>query len=218
MSETDEHEAVTTQSEATTAQAVLPPPDPASFDELGDAAWPAQPAKSTLRISKLAAVLSALLLLSAGFWGGITLEKDDGSSGSGAGGFAAAFGSAGRTGAAAGGSGFRALLGGGSSNATTGTLTDIIGKALYVTTASGSLVKVTLASSTTVTRDAKASLSTLKVGDSVVVSGVKTGNGKMTASSISATAAGVSTGGGFGGLFGAGASGGSGTAASSASG
>ncbi len=93
-------------------------------------------------------------------------------------------------------------------------MTDVIGKTLYVTSTSGSLVKVTLAPSTAITRNSKSTLSNLKVGDSVVVSGVKAGNGQLTASSISATAAGVSAGGGLAGLFG----GGGGTGATGSSG
>ena len=54
-------------------------------------------------------------------------------------------------------------------------MTDVIGKTLYVTSTSGSLVKVTLAPSTAITRNTKSTLSNLKVGDSVVVSGVKAG-------------------------------------------
>jgi hypothetical protein len=139
------------------------------------------------------------VLLAAGFWGGITLEKDEGSStSSGFAGFAAL------RSAGAGGTGSARSAFGASSNATIGTVTDRIGNALYVTSTSGSLIKVTLASSTSLTRNAKTSLSGLKVGDSVVVSGVKTGNGQMTASSISATAAGVSSGGGLASLFGGG--------------
>lgn len=217
MTEPDDRDTVTAQSVPAGAQAVASDQDRAEPAGFGDANWPAQTAKSTLRLSKPMAILCALVLLAGGFWGGITLEKDDGSSGSGFAGLASAFRSAG-AGGSAGGSGLRSLFSGASSNAATGTLTDIVGKTLYLTTTSGSLVKVTLASSTVVTRNAKASLSGLKVGDSVVVSGVKKGNGEMTASSISATAAGVSSGGGFAGLFGGGGLGGGSTSSTGSSG
>ena len=81
----------------------------------------------------------------------------------------------------------------GSGGATTGTVTDVIGKTLYITSSSGSLVKVTLGPSATVTRNATSSLADLKIGDTVIVEGVKTKSGAVTASSISATAAGVSS-------------------------
>lgn len=72
-------------------------------------------------------------------------------------------------------------------------MTDIIGKTLYITSSSGSLVKVTLGPSAAVTRNATSSLADLKIGDTVIVEGVKTKSGAVTASSISATAAGVSS-------------------------
>ena len=96
------------------------------------------------------------------------------------------------------------------SNATSGTVTDIIGNTLYVTDSSGNLVAVTVTSNTTVNRNAKSSLSSLEPGDSVTVQGTKAKNGTVSASSVSATQAGVSSG-GFAGLgaLGAGAPGGS---------
>jgi len=209
MPELDENDAVTEHSEPAGAQPVLTAPDGADLGELGGLEWPAQTAKTTLRFAKPTAILGALVLLAAGFWGGITLEKDEGSSGSGFAGLASAFRGARSGGSSSSSSSFRSLFSGASSNEAVGTVTDVIGKTLYVTSTSGSLVKVTLAPSTVVTRNSKASLSDLKVGDSVVVSGVKSGNGQLTASSISATAAGVSSGSGLASLFGG--SGGSGS-------
>jgi hypothetical protein len=203
MTEHDERDTVSAPLEPASAQALAPHPDDGELGVGDDLAWPAQTAKTTLRLSRPTAILAALVLLSAGFWGGITLEKDDGSSTSSGFPGLAALRSAG-----AGGAGSARSAFGASSNATIGTVTDRIGNTLYVTSTSGSLVKVTLASSTSLTRNAKTTLSGLKVGDSVVVSGVKTGNGQMTASSISATAAGVSSGGGFASLFGGGGRGG----------
>ena len=84
------------------------------------------------------------------------------------------------------------------SNATSGTVTDIVGNTLYVTDSSGKLVAVTVTSNTTVNRNAKSSLSSLQPGDSVTVQGTKSKNGTVSASSVSATQAGVSS--GFSGL------------------
>ena len=77
------------------------------------------------------------------------------------------------------------------------------GSTLYVTNSTGGLVKVTVGPSVTVTRNAKTALSGLQVGDTVVVEGTKAGSSSVTASSVTATGPGVTT--GFAGRFGAGA-------------
>jgi len=166
----------------------LPPMGQGGTDDaiLGDEGWPAATAKRGVRLRTPTAVLVGLLLVVGGFWGGVILQKDEGSSG--AGGFSSLRsgflpGASSRTGSSLFGSG----------GATTGTVTDVIGKTLYITSSSGSLVKVTVGSSATVTRNAKSSLADLKIGDTVIVEGVKTKSGAVTASSISATAAGVSS-------------------------
>jgi hypothetical protein len=167
----------------------FPPMDESGTDDavLGDEDWPAATAKRGVRLRTPTAVLIGLVLLAGGFWGGAILQKDEGSSGSG--GFASlrsefSRGATSRTGGSS-------LFGSG--GATTGTVTDVIGKALYITSSSGSLVKVTLGPSATVTRNATSSLADLKIGDTVIVEGVKTKSGAVTASSISATAAGVTS-------------------------
>jgi hypothetical protein len=79
-------------------------------------------------------------------------------------------------------------------------VTDIIGSTLYVTTASGDLVAVTVGSNATVDRNAKSSLAALQPGDTVTVQGTKAKDGTVTAASVSATQAGVTSGAaGFGG-------------------
>ena len=99
--------------------------------------------------------------------------------------------SSGRRGAAA----FPGLGGAGALGAaTTGTVTSVSGSTLYVTNSSGNLVKVTVGPSATVNRNAKSSLASLQVGDTVVVQGSKATNGSVTATSVSATEAGVSSG------------------------
>lgn len=62
------------------------------------------------------------------------------------------------------------------------------GQTLYVTDSSCTLVKVTLAPSATVSREAPTSLAGLQTGETVVVRGTATG-GSVTASSIIATPA-----------------------------
>jgi hypothetical protein len=79
-------------------------------------------------------------------------------------------------------------------------VTEVKGSTLYVTNASGNLVVVTLTPATTVTRNAKSTVSALEPGDTVVVQGTKSSNGTVTATSLSDTAQGVTAGfGGFGG-------------------
>jgi len=168
---------------------------PAIGDELGNEDWPSQTVKQGIRLRMPTAILIALLLVAGGLWGGSVLQKSNGSSASANGLPAAARAALSRANAS--GSPF-----GTSANATSGTVTDIIGSALYVTNASGSLVKVTLSSSAKVTRNESSSLNGLKPGDTVTVQGTKVTNGSMTASSVSATAKGVTSASGFSGFGG----------------
>jgi hypothetical protein len=160
-----------------------------------------------IRLAVPVAALLALLLVAAGFWGGAVVEKRHGSSGAGIAGLAARF-RAGRTGAAgatsttsttgtAGAAGF-GFGGGGfaTSSAATGTISVVDGDTLYILSATGSLVKVTLSPSTTITRDAQATPVGLRPGDTVVVQGTTGAGGNVAASSVTATAPGVSSGGG----------------------
>jgi Domain of unknown function (DUF5666) len=208
--------------------AELPVPPEAHDDD----EWPIRGPAGGVRLAVPTAVLVAALLIAGGFWGGAALEKSHASSsggGGGVGGAAAlarlrsAFGATGATGAtgasgAAGAGSF--LFGGGGSGATVGTVSVVDGDTLYVVTSSGGLVKVTLDSSTTVTRNAKAQAVELRPGDTVIVQGAAAKNGDVTATSVSATAPGVSSGGGLGGLFnrgGGGFNGGSGATGTSGS-
>jgi len=207
MSDHNSGAEVTASIEPVTATLVLPPfgndvfrPD--EPDGLGDEGWPSQAAKRGIRLRLPTAILLGLLLAAAGLWGGSLLQKNETGS-------TIATGAAGARGAFARAGGTRSPFAS-SASGTTGTVTDVIGNTLYVTQSSGNLVKVTLSSSATVTRNAKSSLGALKPGDTVVVQGTKPSNGSMTASSVSATAAGVRTagaGGGLGGAFGGGATG-----------
>ncbi|MCU1490149.1 MAG: hypothetical protein JWM85_1554 [Acidimicrobiaceae bacterium] len=206
---------VTTQLDPVTTEVLLPRfGEDESPDQIGDLDWPTQQVRTGLRLRKSTAVLAGVLLLAGGFWGGTYLQKNEGgtSAASSTRSFAARAGFT-RGGAAGGAGGAAAFGSAGSATSTVGTVTDIIGSALYVTTATGSLVKVSLSPSATVSRNAKSTLSALKPGDTVVVQGSKVSKGTMTASSVSATAAGVSSGFAGRGAGAGGASGASGTAA-----
>ncbi len=91
-------------------------------------------------------------------------------------------------------SGLGAFARGGASaaGATVGTVTDVTGHTLYVTTASGSLVKVVVGASTVVDRTTVTALGGLAIGDSVVVVG-STSHGAVSAKRVTASAKGVSS-------------------------
>ena len=175
------------------------PFDPSSEPE----EWPAHAAAKGIRVRWPIAVLLVLLVAGGGIWGGAALQRSQNSSSSSSLVSALASRFSSRTGAGNGGSGTTGRSGtsrfsglGGSAAATAGTVTEVNGNILYVTNASGGLVEVTLNSSTTVTRNAKSTLSALEPGDTVVVDGSKGKNGVVSATTVAATAQGVS--GGFG--------------------
>jgi hypothetical protein len=167
-----------------------------------------------IRLAIPIAALIAVLLVAGGFWGGAALEKSHGGgSGSGLASLASRFRTArggtsttGGTGAT-GATGFAGFGGtGASTSAASGTISVVDGDTLYVLTSTGSLVKVTLTKSTTITRNADAAADDLRPGDTITVQGATASNGDVSATSVSTTAPGVSStaGGGFGGFAGAG--------------
>jgi hypothetical protein len=192
-----------TQSVPVTRSQVNPPAtsrgtlvfDPSSEPE----DWPARGPAKGIRLAWPLAVLFVLLIAGGGIWGGAALQRSQGTS-TGTNSIASAFASrfAGTRGTGA--TGARGF--GGTTSAATGTVTEVKGTTLYVTNASGNLVEVTLTPSTTVTRNAKTTLSGLTPGDTVVVQGTTAKNGTVTAASVAATAQGVTA--GFGGFGGAG--------------
>ena len=174
-----------------------------------DDEWPVRGPARGIRLALPTAGIVVVLLVAAGFWGGAVIEKNHGSSaGSGAASaLAARFRSAqtaatgtSTTGTGTAGTGTPSFTGGGfagggfggaTSSAATGTVSVVDGKTLYILTSSGSLVKVTLGASTTITRNATAQAVGLRPGDTVVVQGATGKSGDVTATSISATAPGV---------------------------
>lgn len=169
------------------------------FDALFEAEqeeWPERGPAKGLQLPWPVAVLVVVLVAGAGIWGGAYLQRHH-SSQTSVSALSSLFGSRSGT---SGSSSLPRFSGGSfsSSGGTSGTVTDISGDTLYVTTASGSLVTVKVnPTTTTVTRNAKSSLSDLEPGDSVTVQGT-TAKGVVNATSVSATQAGVSS--GFGGF------------------
>jgi len=185
-----------------TAQLEIHPDDP-------DDEWSSTQTRSGLRLGVPTAILLALVVLAGGFWGGAVAEKHHASGSSSSSAlsalatrFAAARGAAGGSGASGlgGATGFSGASGfAGASSAASGIVTAVEGNILYVTTSTGSLVKVEVGPSVPVTRTAKSSLGGLQTGDTVVVQGTKASNGNVTATSVRATGQGVTTGTGAGG-------------------
>jgi len=163
-------------------------------DAEGDDVWPARSPRRGLRLKYPTAVLLALLIGAGGLWGGAALQRGQGTGTTGAaasafsrlasGGFSFTRGSS--------GSSRSSIPGSASLSAAAGIVTVIQGDTLYVTTASGGLVKVILGKSTTYTRNAKSTASALQPGDTVIVQGTKAKNGTVSATSVADTAAGLS--------------------------
>ena len=142
--------------------------------------------------NRKSAALAALITCAAGFYAGISVEKGQlagtasaattGAPGAAAGGAAA--------GGPAGAGGFAGRFGGGSAggaggNASLGTISSVNGNTIYLTDTTGNTVKVTLSSSTKLTKSLSVSKSSLHPGDSIVVQGVKSSNGTVVATSVS---------------------------------
>ena len=169
------------------------------FDVLfGDEAeeWPQHASSKGFRASWFVTVLAALLLVVAGLWLGAYLQR--GQSSSSATPLSGLFGSGS---GAAGGPGGLSAIAKAQAKLTSGTVTDIVGDTLYVTTSSGSLVAVKVSSSTTVDRNAATTLAGLRPGDTVTVQGTKEKSGTVEATSITDTEKGVTSTGFGGGAF-----------------
>jgi hypothetical protein len=141
--------------------------------------------------------LLAVLLLAAGFIGGVEVQKRSGSSSPGSPtSFAGRF------------AGANATRGGGgtasdpSSGATVGQVADVHGRTLYVTGSGGATVKVRTTSSTKVTRTAVSHVRAVHPGDTVVVQGSTSSSGTVKAARVTATASNALGAGGFGGFGG----------------
>lgn len=176
----------------------------------GDDAWPARPRRSGVRLRAPLLVLLALIVAAGAFWGGAAVQRANGTSSSGLSSAAAsriaAFlgrgsGSSRAAGNSnAGGSGFPGV----SAPAARGTVTAVVGHTLYLTSPTGTIVKVQIPSTATIALNSKATAASLKSGDTVVVEGSTSTSGIVTATSVSASAPGVASGaraafGGFGG-------------------
>jgi hypothetical protein len=184
--------------------------EPIAHDELGDPNWPTQVHARSVRLRPLTALLAVVLVAVGGIWGGAELQKRHGSGGSGgtsglAATLAARFGrGAGGTGGTGGFGGFGGRGAGGTGGAatggaTSGTVTEVTPKLLYLTSSTGALVKVSLTKTTTYTRTSNTPKGGLALGDTAIVIGAKNAAGVVVATSVIATQKGVTATRGFGG-------------------
>jgi hypothetical protein len=179
-----------------------------------DGTLPPRPRRRLL--TPLSALFAAVVVAALGFYGGVQVQKhQDKGSGGGANALAASFGTRGARGAGggAGGGGFGGGGGGpAGGGATIGSVANKNGSTLYVKDADGNTVKVKTTSQSTINRMAQSSVGAIHPGDTVIVQGTTSSSGTVTASQITATAAGTTGGlfggGGFGGGFGSGGGGG----------
>lgn len=206
---------------------VPPPPAPAPPTYEG---WYEEPdelpaRRRTRLLTPLTVVLMLILFAACGFLGGVLVQKNQSSSatviGSGAtsrfgAGAAGASGLSGAAGFGGGGfSRFASLFGGGAGGGeTVGTVTNIDGNKLYVTTAAGTMTEVITTPESKITKSESVGANSIHPGDSVVATGVTGASGALTASSVSDSGSSSTSSSGASSLFG----GGTGTGASTSSG
>jgi len=175
------------------------------------------PAQRRKGVPRATAILGVCLLAAATFLAGIEAQKQWGgsSSSAGLGARGAAFGAGagtGTTGANGGTQGARGAGGGffgrGGGGFTAGTVKLVQGSTIYVTTTNGNVVKVSVPSSTAITKSVTTKLSGVHPGDTVTAIGTTSSDGVIKATSLRLGDTGL-PGGGFG--RGAGAQGGNAT-------
>jgi len=193
-----------------------PCPDDGWLEEM-----PALPRRPRTRLlTPLPLALMAVLLIACGFIGGVLVQKGQGSSSdtSGAGSaasFAARFAalratasgsattSGGGSSAAGSGTGGPSGFPGGFSRPTTGTVSYVSGKTIYLTNAEGNTVKVTTSPATTVSKTVRSDVAGIHPGETLAVSGSTSSSGAISAETIRV---GAGEGGGLAALFGGGGS------------
>jgi hypothetical protein len=168
-------------------------PDELTEDPFDDDLASQLRSRAPLPITRATLSLAGLVLVVAGFLGGILVQKSFGSTSSSTGNggaLPAALASRAANGGFGGGAGAGGTGGTGAGRGgTTGTVTLVDGNTVYVTTADGQVVIVKTSSSTTVRSEQTLSLKDLKVGSSVTVTGPAGADGSVTATQITQTAA-----------------------------
>jgi len=144
-------------------------------------------------VTPATAGLAAVVVAAAGFIGGVEVQKSSGTASTATGARQAGF-----TGAPPGAAGRPSTGSGAPGSLTTGQVKSKNGSTLYVTDADGNTVKVATTSNSKISRNANAGASAIHPGDTVVIQGTTAASGTVKATSVSATASGVT---GFGGGF-----------------
>ena len=151
------------------------------------------PAQRRKGVPRATAILGVGLLAAATFLAGIEAQKQWGGSSSsgGLGARGAAFGAGagtGTTGANGGTQGARGTGGGffgrGGGGFTAGTVKLVQGSTIYVTTTNGNVVKVSVPSSTAITKSVTTKLSGVHPGDTVTAIGTTSSDGVLKATSL----------------------------------
>jgi hypothetical protein len=144
------------------------------------------PKQHRSRLPLLTGVLALSVALGAGVVGGIQIDRHWGSTSSGSGSSSSAAAFVRPSGASTGTSTVAGSSGGGfpGFSGTSGTVKAIDGSTLYVTDATGNVIKVTTKAGVTVTVTKAGTLTDVKPGDTVVVRGT-TSSGAVAAESIS---------------------------------
>lgn len=183
------------------------------------------------KLPRVTLLLAAGVLLAGGFFAGVKVDRwQNGTSGDTVRGTAGGTGrqnaagqgqtAGGTAGAAAGQGGGRAGAAGAGAGATVGTVKLVDGSTVYVTDASGTIVKVTTNADTKIQVSQNGKPADLKPGDTVVVRGAAGDDGTVAASTVTQSQAGTGlTAGGFGGAgTGAGTAAGAGAGAGNGTG
>jgi hypothetical protein len=161
------------------------------------------------RLPWVTQALTGLLLVGAGFLGGVLIQKHHDKNIVTA---ASAVTNAARarTGAAGGGGFGGGFGGGGAGGGTAGQVKLVDGTTIYLTDFSGNTITVTTSGASKFTKQKDASLHDVQPGDTVVVRGAAQSDGTVAATQVTDAGPGGAAGGGFGGgrRFGGGAGGG----------
>jgi hypothetical protein len=164
------------------------------YDELADdETMPTRPRRKLL--TPLTAGLAALLLGAVGFWLGVKVQKEHGSSTAGAtaAGFTARKATSGKATSAGGFTPPGTTASGGGE--TTGEVAYIKGNTLYVTDSEDNTVKVATTPATSVSHTVTTkSISAIHPGDTITVQGSKSTSGAIAATSVTLSTATSSTG------------------------
>jgi hypothetical protein len=174
------------------AQATTQSPTAALDDDWDHEPLPVRPVRR--RLGPFTLVLVGLLVATSAFAGGVMAEKAH----VGTAGTATAAARPAGTAAAAGRFGAGAGTGstGAGGGATTGTVKLIDGTNIYITDSNGSVVKVATTPQSQISITASGSVTAIKPGDNVTVSGATGSDGTITAASVRDSGTGATTSGG----------------------